>query len=351
MSTLPKAANAPALFPGQVTSVEAVLHGLRHGSVTGTGTARGVLLSDEQGTGKTAVSIVAANAMNFQRILVVCPASLRSVWDAQIHIWQTLRHPIYHLSDANLGLYRDEFLPGLACGWVIVNYDVVHKYPGLKDAPWDLLIADEAIALKSHQARRTTAVFGGTYKKRRVEPIEATKYLLLSGTPIPNRIEELATMVEVLDPDNWSFKRLIEEFYEGDAEVDQNRRITGIPRDLHLLQHKLRSTIMVRCLKDEVLELPPKSYETAVVPLNPFSVLGMAFTRKLKTRQILLSKLHRQPKNVALQTQTTRLAGNPAAHGRRLLVQDRRRRRLSVAPDRKGGGVRLSPRADRGIRR
>ena len=59
--TLPKGANAPALFPGQVASVEAVLHGLRHGAVTGTGTARGVLLSDEQGTGKTAVSIVVAN--------------------------------------------------------------------------------------------------------------------------------------------------------------------------------------------------------------------------------------------------------------------------------------------------
>ena len=109
---LPKAATAPALFPGQVASVEAVLHGLRHGSVTGEGTARGVLLSDEQGTGKTAVSIVAANAMGFQRILIVCPASLRAVWEEQIERWQTLNRLIFHLTADNVGLYRPIFSLG-----------------------------------------------------------------------------------------------------------------------------------------------------------------------------------------------------------------------------------------------
>lgn len=293
---LPKGALAPDLKPGQVASIEKVLHGLRHGAVTGKGTARGVLLADEQGTGKTAVSVVAANVMQFRRVLIVCPASLRAVWDTQIRIWQTRYNLIYHLTASNIGLYAPDFLPNLRSGWVIINYDIVHKYPGLKDSPWDLLICDEAIALKSYQARRTTAVFGGRYNRKRVEPIEATKYLLLSGTPMPNRIEEIATLVEVLDPDNWSFKQLIQECYDENAEFDRNRRVDGYVDEgkLHILQHKLRSTVMVRCLKEDVLpNLPPKSYETALVPLKWSSVLGMEFGRMKRSRLILMHKLRR----------------------------------------------------------
>jgi SWI/SNF-related matrix-associated actin-dependent regulator 1 of chromatin subfamily A len=303
--TLPKkAATAPALLPGQVASVEAVLHGLRFGSVSGEGTARGVLLADEQGTGKTTVAIVATNAMRFQRILIVCPASLRAVWEERIERWQTLHHLVFHLTADNIGLYRPDFFSRLSSGWVIINYDLIHKVPDLKAAPWDLLICDEAIKLKSHQARRTTAVLGGLYKKRHVAPIPANKILLLTGTPIPNRIEELATLVEVLDRDNWTFKRLISEYYEGNPDVDQQRRVTGLPRDLHILQAKLRSTIMVRCLKEDALpDLPSKSYETAVIPLNPLGIVGMRFARKLKARRALLAKLREKPKDRELKLQ------------------------------------------------
>jgi SWI/SNF-related matrix-associated actin-dependent regulator 1 of chromatin subfamily A len=301
---LPKGATAPELFDGQIVSVKAVLHGLRHGSVSGEGTARGVLLADEMGVGKTVISIVAANAMNFQRVLVVCKHSVRAVWDTHIRRWQSLKHPVYHLDASNIGLYRPDFLARLSCGWVVCNFDICHKWPGLKDSPWDLLIVDEAAKLKSHNARRTTAVFGGVYRKRYVKPIPAKKYLLLTGTPIPNRIEELATLVEILDPDNWSFKKLVSEYYEGDPEVDQQRRVIGSPRNLHVLQARLRQTIMVRALKAEVLpELPPKLHERIVLPLDPMGIVGQEFARKLWARQILLSKTFRWPKDRELKRQ------------------------------------------------
>jgi SWI/SNF-related matrix-associated actin-dependent regulator 1 of chromatin subfamily A len=309
---LRKPAAAPALFPSQRASIRQVVHCFRHGAVVGTGTARGVLLADEQGTGKTPVSIVAANAMRFQRILVVCPASLRTVWDDAIRLWQTLKHPIYHLNADNIGLYSPNFLSSLRCGWVIINYDIAHRYPGLKDAPWDLLICDEAIALKSHQAQRTAAVFGGKYRGKNAEAIQVSKYLLLSGTPIPNRIEEIVTLIEVLDPDNWSFMRFVQDFFK-DADADHARRIQGEVRDLHILQHKLRTTVMVRCLKDDVIALPPKTYETAAVPLPSF--LEEEFSSKHRARRILLAKLRGSPPKrlrEALQQQLTGLHENMA---------------------------------------
>jgi len=279
---------------GQEDSIRAVIHCLQHGSVKGTGTARGVLLADEQGTGKTPCTIVTANTLGYQRILVVCPAALRQNWDIEIRRWQTLNHPVYHLRAENCGVYSPTFLRDLSCGWVIINYDILYKYPGIKDAAWDLVVCDEAIALKSHRARRTTAVLGGVYNRKRIQPLIANKYLFLSGTPIPNRIEEITTLVEALDPDNWSFKQLFKEHYdERGRQVDENRRVTGTPRNLHILQNKLRQSVMVRSLKDEVLDLPPKTYEDRLIEL-PSLTMEIEFETKHLARKILLGKLRKR---------------------------------------------------------
>jgi SWI/SNF-related matrix-associated actin-dependent regulator 1 of chromatin subfamily A len=70
------------------------------------------------------------------------------------------------------------------------------------------------------------------------------------------------------------------------------------------LQNKLRQTIMVRSLKEDVLpQVSPKTYETAIVRFNPFGIVGMRFGRKLKTRLVLLSKLYKHPKDRELQLQ------------------------------------------------
>jgi SWI/SNF-related matrix-associated actin-dependent regulator 1 of chromatin subfamily A len=283
-----------SLMGGQESSIRAILHVLQHGAVHGTGTARGALLADEQGTGKTPCAIVTANTLGYQRILVIAPQSLRQNWENEIRRWQTLNHPLYHLSAKNRGIYSPTFLSNLSCGWVIVNYDILHAYPGIKDAAWDLVICDEAIALKSHRARRTTAVFGGVYKRKRLQPIPAKKYLMLSGTPMPNRIEEISTLIEVLDPNNWSFKRLIKEYYDNIKFIDEKRRVSGgNPRDLHILQNRLRETIMVRNLKDDVLKLPPKVYQHHRIPLTSPQLLEF-FARKHKVRNILLKELHKK---------------------------------------------------------
>jgi hypothetical protein len=49
---------------------------------------------------------------------------------------------------------------------------------------------------EAHEARRTRAVFGGKYKTQYLHPIPAKRYLLLTGTPIPNRIDEISTLVK-----------------------------------------------------------------------------------------------------------------------------------------------------------
>jgi SNF2 family DNA or RNA helicase len=72
--------------------------------------------------------------------------------------------------------------------------------------------------------------------------------------------------LSTLDPDNWSFTRLLAQFYEPGADVDGSR-ITGTPRNLHLLQHRLREAIMVRVQKVELPDLgvPPISHEEFII--------------------------------------------------------------------------------------
>ena len=233
------------LTRGQPKSIQDTIHVLRHGAIEGTGTARGALLADEMGTGKTVVAIVAANTLRFRRILVTCPAHLReTTWVNEIRAWQTLGHLVVPVKATSQ--YDLAFLPSITSGWVIINYDILGRHPEIRAHHWDLLICDESHLLKNIMARRTCEIFGGKYRGKRIEPIPVEKALLLSGTPFLNRPDELYTQISYLDPTNWStFKGFVKQYYEADAGVDDERRVIGDPRNLNELQRKLRNTIMV----------------------------------------------------------------------------------------------------------
>ena len=246
-----------------------------------------MLLADEMGTGKTIVAIVAANTLGFRRILVICPAHLRETWINEITAWQTLSHLIIPVK-AN-SQYDPTILVSITSGWVIINYDILQRRPEIKARSWDLLICDESHLLKNFLARRACEIFGGKYKGERIEPIPADKALLLTGTPFLNRPDELYTQISYLDPINWpSFKSFFKQYYEDDARSDDLRRVTGQARNLDQLQQKLRSTIMVRQLKQDVSDLPPKHYEVKWVDTNELSGALLDWFRT-KRRQIIIA--------------------------------------------------------------
>src|SRR5436190_6044230 len=213
------------LARAQPTSINGVLRILEHGAAIGEGTARGALLADEMGTGKTPVSIVVANVLKPNRILVICPANLRESWRRHILQWQTIPRLVLPLKA------RDKYdLSTLTYSWVIINYDILDRHPEIRAKNWDLMIVDESHALKNHAAKRTAQVFGGKYKGKRMQPIPAAKTILVTGTPMMNRPEELYTQVSYLDPANWPrFKDFVQRYYDPDYAVDETRRVLGTP--------------------------------------------------------------------------------------------------------------------------
>lgn len=226
-----------------------------------------ILLGDEMGLGKTVQAIGLMNAQpELRRRLIICPASLKLNWQRELNKWLVRKCPIF-IADSKL-------CPALADGVTIINYDVVSKHQEvLKDTEWDLIVCDEAHYLKNPKAKRTQVIFGveTTAKERQlgmadIPGIMAKKRVLLTGTPIANKPVELWPLIHYLDPITWSnfFKFGIR--YCG-ANKDGGHWDFSGSSNLGELQDKLRSTIMVRRLKKDVLtELPPKRRQVIEFP-------------------------------------------------------------------------------------
>ena len=283
------------LEPAQPKSIRGVLRILEHGAAVGEGTARGALLADEMGTGKTPVSIVVANVLKPVRILMICPANIREGWRRHIHEWQTINRIVVPVKA------RDKYdLSALTYSWVIINFDILDRHPEIRAKNWDLMIVDESQALKNHAAKRTAQVFGGKYKGKRTQAIPATKTILVTGTPMMNRPEELYTQISYLDPANWPrFKDFVQQYYEPDYEVDETRRVVGTPRNLDHLQKKLRDTIMVRQLKRDVLDLLPKEYEEIEIDYLQFSPQSRGWFMEMEKKILIVADKLRKARAVS----------------------------------------------------
>lgn len=222
---------------------------------------------------------------SIRRALFVVPASLKENWRREIELWQSrglsvgIAQTQYKEKVAD-GFYKNgkpkfktithaEFWPNTDL--VIINYDILDRFPQIKEQSWHYLVCDECHALKTDTSGRTLFVLGGKkYVKadraRGVRSqtlwftaVEANRRVFLSGTPMMSRPIELWPIAHAFDPRglgrNW------EEFayrYCGAWTTNHGLDTSGAS-NLVELGEKMRATFMVRRLKREVLpELPPK---------------------------------------------------------------------------------------------
>lgn len=162
--------------------------------------ARGVLLADEVGLGKTIeASLVMAQkwAEKKRNILLVAPASLRKQWSQELADKFELPSIIL---DANVA--RDQKKQGKQNPFlqddkiVICSYEFVARQKLLVgDVRWHLVVFDEAHKLRN--------VYQKSTGKRAKEIVEATKHaeakVLLSATPLQNNLMELYGLSQVID--------------------------------------------------------------------------------------------------------------------------------------------------------
>lgn len=231
----------------------------------------GALNGDDMGLGKTIQAIGVANARpSIRNVLVICPASLRINWQREWEKWTA------GVRQDRVGVVvGSDWTEG--CNVVVINYDVVKRHlDRIHSTEWDLLVIDEAHYLKNPQAQRTQLILGAPARKASkkkaakaaVEKIRAGFVLALTGTPIPNRPIEGWALFNRLDSKtfgSWfTYAKRYAAAYQNGFGWD-----TSGASNLEELQEKLRSTIMVRRLKSEVLtELPAKLRQVIELPAN-----------------------------------------------------------------------------------
>lgn len=220
----------------------------------------GVLVGDQMGLGKTIQAIGVLNVLIERgerlKILVICPASLKRNWLQEIDKWliKTCSMTIHEGKSCKPVVWH----VGEAADIHIVNYDILG---GLTDPEWDVIIVDESHKLKNPKTARFKA-----FKK-----LHAKRRIALTGTPIPNRPSEIFSTLNWLDPKEWgSWWNFVHRY----CNAQQGRFGMDVSGSSNLgeLQMRLRSTLMVRRIKTEVLkELPPKFRQVIEVPADALS--------------------------------------------------------------------------------
>jgi superfamily II DNA or RNA helicase len=213
------------------------------------------LLADDMGLGKTiqaiAVVEILARTVGLERVLVVCPTSLKHQWLREIEKFSDRKTVVVEgLSARRAQAYAEDSL------YKLTNYDVVHRDLALIRR-WqpELVILDEAQRIKNWKTRTAGSV----------KQIESQYALVLTGTPLENRIEELYSIVEFVD--RFRLGPMF-RFLDAHQHVDEHGRVVGY-RNLGQISQTL-APILIRRTKDKVLpELPERLEKRLFVPMTP----------------------------------------------------------------------------------
>lgn len=227
------------------------------------------LLADEMGLGKSlqalTVSAVHFNSGYAERIIVVCPATLKWNWLAEIeqftHFTATVLDGSPKQREAQLDKFdeRDADENPLT-DILIVNYEQVGAHlKRLNQLCFDIAIFDEAHYIKSYNSKRTVACL----------KLQAYWSFVLTGSPMLNRVDELWPLLHRIDPERFpSWWRFVNRFAVYGGYKD--KQIIGVKNkpELNLILSDPDSGVMIRRLKSEVLDLPEKQHITTTVHLT-----------------------------------------------------------------------------------
>ena len=212
------------------------------------------LIGDEMGLGKTIQAIAAAEILarhfGVSRVLVVCPTSLKYQWQSEI-----LRFSGRDSRVIGGGRVQREKEHAADDFCKITNYEKLSRDLDLI-AAWapELVIVDEAQRVKNWN----------TVAARALKRIDSPYAVVLTGTPLENKLEELISIVQFVDQHRLgpTWKLLHKHQVK-----DDGGRVTGY-RDLEQIGETL-APVMIRRRKSEVLlQLPERTDQNLLVPMT-----------------------------------------------------------------------------------
>ncbi len=201
-----------------------------------------VLLADDMGLGKTIQAIAAVEIytkyFNVNKILIVCPTSLKYQWKREIEKFSA-RIPcvVEGLIHKRKELYaQNDFYKIISYG--MARNDVKH----INEWGADLVIIDEAQRIKNWKTKTAQSV----------KKINSDYNIVLTGTPLENRIEELHSIVEYID--RYKLGPLFRFVYNHQL-LDENGKLKGY-KNLRSINKTLEDILIRRTKKEIIDQLP-----------------------------------------------------------------------------------------------
>jgi superfamily II DNA or RNA helicase len=210
------------------------------------------ILADDMGLGKTVQGIGVAELLSqdadISRVLVICPASVKSQWRLEIRRFTERDCQIVLGSARERTAQYDN-----SCFFTICNYEqVLRDIKSIEKVKWDLIILDEGQRIKNWEAKTSQTI----------KALKSPFALVLSGTPLENRLEDLFSIVEFIDD-----RRLGPDFrfYNRYRVTDERGKLLGY-KNLDDLREKLKPILLRRTRNQVMKDLPPRSTEIMRIP-------------------------------------------------------------------------------------
>lgn len=156
----------------------------------------GVILADEVGLGKTIEAGIVISqywAERKRRILIVAPSSLRQQWRQELYEKFLIPSTIIDAKTKDTLLTSAD---SRSTEVLICSYEFVLRHETSLLKSWDLVVADEAHRLRSYWNGKAKVAEAFSHVSG-----NAHKTVLLTATPLQNKLEELYGLVSIFDPD------------------------------------------------------------------------------------------------------------------------------------------------------
>ncbi|KAH7830330.1 putative SNF2 superfamily family [Monocercomonoides exilis] len=236
----------------------------------------GGILGDEMGLGKTVQVCAFLAALKNERgeggpHLIVSPLSVLPTWQAELARWTpSLKVQQLHGPNVEREKQMRTFQRDPTIDVVITTYDMMLSCEGwLQHQMWSYIILDECQRIKSER----------TLVGQAIRRLRSMRRLLLIGTPLQNNMHELWAFLNFLYPEVLVSAHVFDhglDAYDQSSSASSSFSSSSNSNviDLSLMRaaHLLLKRVMLRRLKSQVLNLPPKAEVKVYVPLSRMQV-------------------------------------------------------------------------------
>ncbi|MFO0659757.1 MAG: SNF2-related protein [Polyangiaceae bacterium] len=237
------------LFPYQREAVERVLR-----------TGR-MLLADDMGLGKTTQAIAVCHALFeagiVRRGLILTPATLKNQW---LREWNDATHTPVTVVDGSAA-QRSDIYSSFTRGFLILNYEILLRdFEQLAPLAGELVVLDEAQRIKNHATK--SAVY--------VKALQPKRRLILTGTPMENNLDELASLLDWIDERALAPKWRVAPWFVL-QESSASKMKVGM-RHLDTLRARISSCVIRRSRKEVLTQLPSRTDTRVPVAMTELQI-------------------------------------------------------------------------------